>query len=113
MYCSVSTPNFLCGLVYLRASTETTLHMENMVAGTKPAKSTGNAHKVLVYGRPFLIMCVFRQRNGNVCYILSPTVNTTLRNLGALYRRQGKFEAAEALEYCATRSRKQVSCVSA
>lgn len=39
---------------------------------------------------------------------LSPTVNTTLRNLGALYRRQGKLEAAETLEECAQRSRKQV-----
>uniref|UniRef100_A0A8C2XBW7 Kinesin light chain n=1 Tax=Cyclopterus lumpus TaxID=8103 RepID=A0A8C2XBW7_CYCLU len=36
-----------------------------------------------------------------------PTVNTTLRNLGALYRRQGKLEAAETLEECAVRSRKQ------
>uniref|UniRef100_A0A8B9KAW6 Kinesin light chain n=1 Tax=Astyanax mexicanus TaxID=7994 RepID=A0A8B9KAW6_ASTMX len=36
-----------------------------------------------------------------------PTVNTTLRNLGALYRRQGKMEAAETLEECAMRSRKQ------
>lgn len=41
----------------------------------------------------------------------SPTVNTTLRNLGALYRRQGKLEAAETLEECAARSRKQVSIV--
>lgn len=38
----------------------------------------------------------------------SPTVNTTLKNLGALYRRQGKLEAAETLEECALRSRKQV-----
>lgn len=40
--------------------------------------------------------------------VSSPTVNTTLRNLGALYRRQGKLEAAETLEECALRSRKQV-----
>lgn len=39
----------------------------------------------------------------------SPTVTTTLRNLGALYRRQGKYEAAETLEDCALRSRKEVS----
>uniref|UniRef100_A0A8C6TEG5 Kinesin light chain n=1 Tax=Neogobius melanostomus TaxID=47308 RepID=A0A8C6TEG5_9GOBI len=38
---------------------------------------------------------------------VTPTVNTTLRNLGALYRRQGKLEAAETLEECAVRSRKQ------
>uniref|UniRef100_A0A673CBB6 Kinesin light chain n=1 Tax=Sphaeramia orbicularis TaxID=375764 RepID=A0A673CBB6_9TELE len=40
-------------------------------------------------------------------FVSSPTVNTTLRNLGALYRRQGKLEAAETLEECAVRSRKQ------
>uniref|UniRef100_A0A673HVC5 Kinesin light chain n=1 Tax=Sinocyclocheilus rhinocerous TaxID=307959 RepID=A0A673HVC5_9TELE len=34
-------------------------------------------------------------------FVRSPTVNTTLRNLGALYRRQGKLEAAETLEECA------------
>lgn len=38
----------------------------------------------------------------------SPTVTTTLKNLGALYKRQGKFEAAETLEEAALRSRKQV-----
>uniref|UniRef100_A0A8C4IFG4 Kinesin light chain n=1 Tax=Dicentrarchus labrax TaxID=13489 RepID=A0A8C4IFG4_DICLA len=37
------------------------------------------------------------------CKVNSPTVNTTLRNLGALYRRQGKLEAAETLEECAVR----------
>ncbi|XP_009203466.1 kinesin light chain 4 isoform X4 [Papio anubis] len=41
------------------------------------------------------------------CKVSSPTVNTTLRNLGALYRRQGKLEAAETLEECAQRSRRQ------
>lgn len=39
----------------------------------------------------------------------SPTVSTTLKNLGALYRRQGKYEAAETLEECAMRSKKNVS----
>uniref|UniRef100_A0A8C5N2M4 Kinesin light chain n=1 Tax=Leptobrachium leishanense TaxID=445787 RepID=A0A8C5N2M4_9ANUR len=43
------------------------------------------------------------------CRVNSPTVNTTLRNLGALYRRQGKLEAAETLEECAVRSRRQLS----
>ncbi|XP_063696574.1 kinesin light chain isoform X2 [Culicoides brevitarsis] len=37
----------------------------------------------------------------------SPTVTTTLKNLGALYRRQGKYEAAETLEDCALRSKKE------
>uniref|UniRef100_A0A3B3CD99 Kinesin light chain n=1 Tax=Oryzias melastigma TaxID=30732 RepID=A0A3B3CD99_ORYME len=41
------------------------------------------------------------------CKVDSPTVNTTLKSLGALYRRQGKLEAAETLEECASRSRKQ------
>ncbi|XP_059160522.1 kinesin light chain-like isoform X4 [Physella acuta] len=36
----------------------------------------------------------------------SPTVTTTLKNLGALYRRQGKYEAAETLEECAIKSKK-------
>ncbi|XP_058236247.1 kinesin light chain 1b isoform X1 [Hemibagrus wyckioides] len=40
------------------------------------------------------------------CKVNSPTVNTTLRNLGALYRRQGKMEAAETLE-SAAKSQKQ------
>lgn len=37
----------------------------------------------------------------------SPTVTTTLKNLGALYRRQGMYEAAETLEDCALRSKKE------
>lgn len=37
----------------------------------------------------------------------SPTVTTTLKNLGALYRRQGKYEAAQTLENCAMRSSRQ------
>uniref|UniRef100_A0ACB8G6R9 Kinesin light chain 1 n=1 Tax=Sphaerodactylus townsendi TaxID=933632 RepID=A0ACB8G6R9_9SAUR len=41
------------------------------------------------------------------CKVDSPTVTTTLKNLGALYRRQGKYEAAETLEEAAMRSRKQ------
>ncbi|XP_050950381.1 kinesin light chain 4 isoform X2 [Labeo rohita] len=45
------------------------------------------------------------------CKVNSPTVNTTLRNLGALYRKQGKTEAAETLEECAMRSRKQGAAV--
>ncbi|XP_066145194.1 kinesin light chain isoform X7 [Euwallacea fornicatus] len=39
----------------------------------------------------------------------SPTVTTTLKNLGALYRRQGKYEAAETLEDCALRTRKETN----
>jgi len=35
-----------------------------------------------------------------------PTVTTTLKNLSLLYRRQGKYEAAETLENCATKARK-------
>lgn len=36
-------------------------------------------------------------------------MNTTLKSLGALYRRQGKLEAAETLEACALQSRQQVT----
>ena len=42
-------------------------------------------------------------------YNSSPTVTTTLRNLSALYRRQGKVDAAETLEECANKSKKNVS----
>ena len=35
-------------------------------------------------------------------------MTSTLRNLGALYRRQGKLEAAETLEEAVTVSPKQV-----
>lgn len=35
-----------------------------------------------------------------------PTVTTTLKNLSLLYRRQGKYDAAEQLETCATKARK-------
>uniref|UniRef100_A0A672G4G8 Kinesin light chain n=1 Tax=Salarias fasciatus TaxID=181472 RepID=A0A672G4G8_SALFA len=48
--------------------------------------------------------CADVSGSGGSC---SPTVTTTLKNLGALYRRQGKFEAAETLEEAAMRSRKQ------
>ncbi|XP_010784463.1 LOW QUALITY PROTEIN: kinesin light chain 2 [Notothenia coriiceps] len=46
------------------------------------------------------------------CKVDSPTVNTTLKSLGALYRRQGKLEAAETLEECASKTRKQVTLYS-
>ncbi|XP_065115536.1 kinesin light chain 4 isoform X1 [Paramisgurnus dabryanus] len=45
------------------------------------------------------------------CKVNSPTVNTTLKNLSALYRKQGKIEAAETLEECAMRSRRQGASV--
>jgi len=41
--------------------------------------------------------------------LCSPTVATTLKNLGALYRRQGKLDAAETLEECAAKTRRSVS----
>ncbi|CAF1198567.1 unnamed protein product [Rotaria sordida] len=40
-----------------------------------------------------------------------PTVTTTLKNLSLLYRRQGKYEAAEALENCAARARKDPQAI--
>lgn len=42
----------------------------------------------------------------------SPTVTTTLKNLGALYRLQGKYEAAETLEDCAIRAKKNAKAAS-
>jgi len=44
------------------------------------------------------------------CMLLcSPLVSTTLKSLSGLYRRQGKVEAADALEECLSRMRKPVS----
>uniref|UniRef100_A0A9J7YWL6 Kinesin light chain n=2 Tax=Cyprinidae TaxID=7953 RepID=A0A9J7YWL6_CYPCA len=60
--------------------------------------------------KPIWMHAEERQENC-VFFIHSPTVNTTLRNLGALYRKQGKIEAAETLEECATRSRRQGAAV--
>uniref|UniRef100_A0A183BJE3 Kinesin light chain n=1 Tax=Globodera pallida TaxID=36090 RepID=A0A183BJE3_GLOPA len=37
----------------------------------------------------------------------NPTVTTTLKNLGALYRRQGKYQAADTLDDAALRAKKQ------
>lgn len=87
-----------------RARIETIHRMESTEAGTRPAKSTG---KAMFFGWN-VIRLIF------LCFmsVSSPTVNTTLRNLGALYRRQGKLEAAETLEECAVRSRKQVCSTS-
>uniref|UniRef100_A0A3B4TYY9 Kinesin light chain n=1 Tax=Seriola dumerili TaxID=41447 RepID=A0A3B4TYY9_SERDU len=45
--------------------------------------------------------------SGRPLPFLPVVVNTTLKSLGALYRRQGKLEAAETLEECASKSRKQ------
>ncbi|CAC5374064.1 KLC [Mytilus coruscus] len=38
--------------------------------------------------------------------VVSPTVSSTLKNLGALYRRQGRYEAADILEEYLMRSKK-------
>jgi len=43
------------------------------------------------------------------CNFYSPLVSTTLKSLSGLYRRQGKVEAADALEECSSRMRKPVS----
>ena len=40
-----------------------------------------------------------------------PTVTTTLKNLSLLYRRQGKVEAAETLENCAVKARKDPQAI--
>uniref|UniRef100_A0A673HVE5 Kinesin light chain n=1 Tax=Sinocyclocheilus rhinocerous TaxID=307959 RepID=A0A673HVE5_9TELE len=52
--------------------------------------------------KPIWMHAEEREEMSKVCVCVDlPTVNTTLRNLGALYRRQGKLEAAETLEECA------------
>ncbi|UJR30101.1 hypothetical protein I4U23_017642 [Adineta vaga] len=40
-----------------------------------------------------------------------PTVTTTLKNLSLLYRRQGKYEAAEILESCASKAKKDPQAI--
>lgn len=52
---------------------------------------------------------IFYRTQDIILMPFSPTVATTLKNLGALYRRQGKYEAAETLEDCALRARKEVN----
>lgn len=42
----------------------------------------------------------------------TPTVTTTLKNLSLLYRRQGRYEAADTLENCASRARKDPQAIS-
>jgi len=55
------------------------------------------------------IKCVIYLLITAVIVFTSPTVTTTLRNLGALYRRQGKHEAADTIEEYASRLRRNVS----
>lgn len=61
--CLFITP--FCVLVNLRANTETTLHMASMVAGTRPAKSTGITHKDVICMKEtfLLIFCVSLEGN--------------------------------------------------
>ena len=69
----------------------TTYPMVNMVAGTKVIAM----HNLIQISRVTNFVPAAK--------VDSPTVTTTLKNLGALYRRQGKYEAAETLEDCALR----------
>lgn len=69
--------------------------MRNTAVGTRRLKWIGKL--VASVGGPLANPLLF-----------SPTVTTTLKNLGALYRRQGKYEAAETLEDAALRAKKQV-----
>jgi kinesin light chain len=63
---------------------------EDRQAGRLPAMNAGSD------GVSSIAMRVPRQENS--------TVLTTLRNLAALYRRQGKFDAAETIDECAGRT---------
>jgi len=89
-------------------------------------KLLNNDHDVFLMGRIFFsgdnkpIWQVAEEREENkgqggdygawhkTAKVDSPTVTTTLKNLGFLYRRQGKHEAADTIEECAQRSRKEV-----
>lgn len=42
---------------------------------------------------------------------LSPTVTTTLKNLVTLYRKQGRNEAADQLDNCAVKIKKDPSAI--
>ena len=50
---------------------------------------------------------IYHENIQNAMKVDNPTVTTTLKNLGALYRRQGKYQAAETLEDAALRAKKQ------
>ncbi len=64
--------------------------------------------KRLINGMTLIAFDIKLNSNPNDLYPYSPTVATTLKNLGALYRRQGKNDAAEVLEETALRARKEV-----
>ena len=72
----------------------TTYHTGSMEGGTKVGEQ-------LVMS---LLGCISNHLH-SAAKVDCPTVTTTLKNLGALYRRQGKYEAAETLEDCALRTR--------
>lgn len=80
-------------------------HIKNMVVGIRQPKWIGKQFVDLN-----LNLGAFNQVaiSGWILYF-SPTVTTTLKNLGALYRRQGKYEAADTLEDAALRAKKQVT----
>ncbi|XP_071247261.1 kinesin light chain 1-like [Salvelinus alpinus] len=86
--------------------------------GNHDAATTAENKIIWMHGEEREEMSKGRHRDNNpygeyggryrTCKVSSPTVNTTLRNLGALYCRQGKLEVAETLDECAVSSRKQV-----
>lgn len=90
----------------LRVNARTLVRMWSMGAGIRPARWTGGAD-LFIAAETSVHTHEVNIKN-NILFVNSPTVNTTLKSLGALYRRQGKLEAAETLEECASKSRKQV-----
>lgn len=78
-------------------------HMASVDRGTRLPGLTGACWWLFYWMICFTVTMLCNSFIG-----FSPTVTTTLKNLGALYRRQNKFDAAETLEECALRVRKSV-----
>ncbi len=93
----------VCLVLISRVRGRTRVRTASTAAGTKPAKWTGECAGVPQGILGISVKVIFWMSLSS-----SPTVNTTLKSLGALYRRQGKLEAAETLEECTTKNRKQV-----
>jgi hypothetical protein len=74
--------------------------MENPVDGIKHLKLTCNS-----YTSQSISIFIDKYK------INRPTVTTTLKNLVALYRKQGRSEAADQLDNCAVKIKRDVSCL--
>ena len=100
------------GCVPLRANRATSLLSKTEESGTERAPSTGQSSTPPPPKPSPPFPGRLRSRRSHFTHSLScahsAVMTSTLRNLGALYRRQGKLEAAETLEEAATVGPKQV-----